>query len=267
MESDVQMIDLNIVVPIGVSSPGTPIPIYFVKCIESLKEQDTSYKVKLTIAADDNVHEDIPKWAIDHGCNVSFYEPYSFMRRGSIWKKIHNEWNKVDSKYIAFCHYDDFWSSNKVESQLSLMEKYEYGITWSKVRITDPTGFPISQDMSIHNILTKDTLYQPTHTFCHASILNKEKFLATGIGKLVDDSACVYEDLQYILSHKLEGMKVPESTFFHREHGNSVRAQFCSEKDFMKEQRIIANYSMKDGEDDAAKIDLHHLRERVRYEL
>ena len=48
------MNDLIIAIPVGVSSPGTPVIPYLKECLQSLKNQKTSYKYKVVIASDNN---------------------------------------------------------------------------------------------------------------------------------------------------------------------------------------------------------------------
>ena len=116
------MNDLTIVIPIGVSSPGTPVVPYLKWCVESLKNQQTNYSYKVVFAADNNLPSEAAHILAESGFDVSLYEPYYFMRRGGIWKKIYTEWEKYDSKYIAFSHYDDMWSLDKIQNQISFME-------------------------------------------------------------------------------------------------------------------------------------------------
>ena len=103
------MKDLLIVIPIGISTPGTPVLKHLKTCIKSFETQETDYKYYIVFACDDNVSEEIKNYLKKTNYKISWYDSFYFFRKGSIWKKIFTEWEKQNSEYIAFCHYDDVW--------------------------------------------------------------------------------------------------------------------------------------------------------------
>jgi len=239
------MNDLVIAIPIGVSSPGTPVVPYLKACLNSLKNQKTSYKYKVVIASDNNVSTEAMDCMLESGFDVQLYEPYYFMRRGGIWKKIYDQWSNFETKYVAFCHYDDAWGENKIQSQLDLMEQHGLELSWSKVQAINATGQVVSGDMAYYQKLDRASLQRgQSYAFSHSSILKKDALFATGILDKIEKATAIYEGVQFVYSHKLKGMKDNNSTFYHRVHQDSVSNQFHTETEFMKEQRIIANYSL-----------------------
>jgi|694.fasta_scaffold48311_8 hypothetical protein len=256
-------LNLLIVIPIGISSPGTPVQKYLDVCIDSLKNQKTKYSYKVVFAADNNLPNNIQNSIYNSGFDVNLYEPYHFMRRGSIWKKIYNEWVRYESKYLAFCHYDDVWGSNKIESQLSLMEQQNLELSWSKVQVIDNRGNIISDDLSKFEKLNKDSINIGSYAFCHSSILKADSWLSNGILDKVEKAAAIYEHLQFVYSHKLIGAKDNNSVFYHRTHSDSVTNQFNSEKQFMKEQRELVNYSLEQVIKDAEELNVKHIIEEI----
>lgn len=251
--------DLCIVVPIGVSSPGTPLKKYLQFCVDSLRNQKTNYTYKVVFAADNNVDREIKDIINESGFDVQWFEPYYFMRKGGIWKKIYTIWEKENAKYIAFCHYDDLWSDNKIQSQIQLMEKEELEISWSKVIVVDSENRFCSNDVCSIQNFTKDTIYNSSYAFCHSSIMKKDNFFKCGILDKVEKASAIYEKLQYIYCHKLKGKKDENSIFFHRVHQDSVTQNFNSEKDYMIQQRKVANYSLQDVIDDANSISITNI--------
>ena len=56
------MIDLAIVIPLGISSPGTPVFQYLKWCVESFQNQKTNYNYKIIFACDDNVSDEVKNY-------------------------------------------------------------------------------------------------------------------------------------------------------------------------------------------------------------
>jgi hypothetical protein len=257
------MNDLTIVIPIGVSSPGTPVVPYLKWCVESLKNQQTNYSYKVVFAADNNLPSEAARVLAESGFDVSLYEPYYFMRRGGIWKKIYTEWEKYESKYIAFSHYDDMWSLDKIQNQISFMESNQLELSWSKVQVINETNSIVSPDVCKHSTLSKNTIRTGSYAFCHSSMMKKEAWFNSGIVDKVEKGSAIYEQLQFIYSHKLKGAKDESSIFYHRTHSNSVSSQFTTEKDFMVEQRKIADYSIQQVWQDAEKLNVNSIIEEI----
>ena len=73
LERYVPMIDIVIVIPLGISSPGTPVLQYLKWCIESLQNQKTSYKYKIIIASDDNIPDETKEYLKSINCDASIF--------------------------------------------------------------------------------------------------------------------------------------------------------------------------------------------------
>jgi len=258
------MIDFTIVIPLGISSPGTPVFQYLKWCVESLQNQKTNYSYKIIFACDDNVSDEVKDYLKSTNYDISWYDPYYFFRKGSIWKKIFLEWEKADSKYIAFCHYDDIWSENKIQSQLDLMNSNELDLSWSAVQVINEENRILSGDIANRNALSKDTVkIGQSYAFSHSTILSKDKFLNCGILKYLDQSAALYEGLHYIFCHKLKGMKDPNSVFYHRVHGFSVSNTLHTETEELSKIRKIAEYSLNDVISDKDSINVESIIKEI----
>jgi len=258
--------DLCIVVPLGVSSPNTPVKKYLLECINSLKNQKTKFSYDIVFACDDNVTNEIKEVLLNSGFMIEWFEPYCFMRKGGIWKKIHTVWKNTNSKYIAFCHYDDVWSENKIQSQIEFMISNNLEISWSQVRTINENNQIYSNDLCHFESLNANTINASSYAFCHSSIIDKNAFLNSGILDYVDNGSGIYEKLQFIFSHKLNGKKDNNSCFFHRVHTNSVTNNFNFEKLYMTEQRRQANYSLQQVLEDANNIPLDKIIKSILHE-
>jgi len=257
------MNDLTIVVPLGISTPGTPVIQFLQWCVESLQKQETSRKYEIVFACDDNVSSEVKDLLNSTGCSISWHDPYSFFRKGSIWKKIITEWQKVDSKFVSFCHYDDLWSSNKVESQLNLMNMEGLDLSWSNVQIIDEHNKIVNVANS-RGFLNETTIRKgPSYAFSHSTIVSKDKFLESGIMEYLDRSAPIYEGLHYLFCHKLKGNRDHNSTFYHRVHGSSVSNNLHTETPEISKIREIAEYSLDEVFQDEKSINIDEIIRQI----
>jgi len=253
------MNDLTIVIPIGVSTPGTPVIKYLKWCIESFKNQKTKYKFDVVFACDDNVSDEVKQILVESNYKVSWYDSYYFFRKGSIWKKIFDEWGKSESKYVAFCHYDDVWSDDKVENQIDHMMINDLECSWSCVKVIDENNKVLTGDVSssIGNSLSQETVkLGGSYAFSHSTILDKNKFLNCGIEKYIDISAAVYESLHFVFCHKLKNSKNNNSIFFHRIHTHSVSNNLNRETKYKLDIAELVNYSSEQLKNDTSLIDI-----------
>jgi len=264
LEDDFLMKDLLIVIPLGVSTPGTPNLNLLKHCVWSLKEQKTNYQFDVIFACDNNVSDDVKEYLNSTGYKISWYDPYYFFRRGSIWKKIIQEWQNNDSEFVAFCHYDDMWSDNKIQSQLDMMKKEDLELSWSRVNIINENNQIVSGDMASRTLLNQDTIRKgQSYAFSHSSILKKDKFLSSGILDYLEKSAPVYEGLHYIFCHKLKGRKDDNSVFYHRVHGLSVSNNLHTETPEISKIREIAEYSLADVKSDEKELNMEEIIRKV----
>lgn len=255
--------DLIIAIPLGVSVPGTPIKEYLEKCLDSLLQQKTNFNFKIVLACDVNVPEEIKKVMENRDVEVCWYEPYYYFRKGGIWKKIYDQWEKYDTKYVAFCHYDDIWPSDKLQTQISFMENNNLELSWSKVAIIDKNDNRLTDDLSIQE-LNNRTIFGNSYAFCHSSIIAKNAIEKIDICSHKEKWSANYENLFFIYSHKLKAKKCNDIFFFHRNHDNSITNTFNDEnKDIIKIQRNYTNYSLKETLEDANSIDIKNIIKNI----
>lgn len=257
------MKDLTIVIPLGVGGPGTPVIQYLRWCVESIKTQETKYSYDLIFSCDNNVSDEIKNYLMSTGYNIKWYDPYYYFKKGGIWKKIYDQWIKSNSKYLAFSHYDDVWSENKIESQLKLLESTNSDLSWSRVQVIDKNN-NILNEMQTYDALTKNTLLGiPSYAFSHSSIVSR-RILETGILEHQDNWSAIYENLYFVYCHKLKGIKDSQSIFYHRIHSDSITNTFNNENsEEIINQRNITGYSLEQTLKDAEEIRLQDIKNNI----
>ena len=128
---DSRKMKTHVVIPIGIGAPGTPVQEYLENSVNCVLNQ-TSQDFILTVAADSNIPERCKEFLEKNNIQVKWFEPYSYFRKGGIWKKIFDTWKETDTKYITFLHYDDAWNLEKLEIQTRLMESQNLEGSWSE---------------------------------------------------------------------------------------------------------------------------------------
>jgi hypothetical protein len=244
----------HIVMPIGVSQPGTPVLSLLEQSIDSILSQ-TKKDFIFTVAADENVSDECKKLLSDKGVDVKWFSPASFFRKGGIWKKISETWKTTDTKYLAFMHYDDLWDSSKLEVQIDLMEKENLNSSWSEVYVIDSSSLIVSQDCSSILETSRSRAGHISLAQAHATILNRESFFNSGIFEYEDRWSPVFEQLLVLFCHKMKsGKKANGAKFYWRNHDMNMSNSILTDsrwKDLMSEQRIIGEYAENDVNDDA----------------
>lgn len=76
---------LQIVIPIGVAAPGTPVQKYFEYGVNSLLAQEY---VDVWIAADENVPDRIKEFIIEKNLNVKWFTEFSYFRKDVYGKRF-----------------------------------------------------------------------------------------------------------------------------------------------------------------------------------
>jgi glycosyltransferase involved in cell wall biosynthesis len=217
----------HIVIPIGVSVEGTPVPRLLEKSIDSILNQ-SSQDFILTVAADTNISEEAKAILESRGVRVKWHDPHSFFAPGGIWKKISDCWKEVDSKYVAFLHYDDFWDVDKLKLQVEAMEAEGLNGSWSEVHVVDDNDNLISGDCASWGEFTRGTLGSKTMAFAHSVIVNREEFLNSGILQFETMWSPIFEDIFAIYLHKIGKMhKVYGAKLYWRSHGMSMSSTLC----------------------------------------
>jgi len=261
------MTDLTIVIPLGVSIPGTPVLQYLQWCVESLQNQNTTYSYRVIFSCDDNVSDEIKDYLQSTKYEIKWYEPFYYFKKGGLWKKIYDQWIFSDSKYLAFSHYDDMWSFNKIQSQLDLLNTSNVDLCWSRVQIVNNQN-NILQEMNSLSELNKNTIFNsPSYAFAHSTITSR-KILDSGILEHKDNWSAIYEELYYVYCHRLRGIKDNNSIFYHRVHSDSITNTFNNENlETIIDQRCKTGYSLNETLKDAAEININNIRKKLSEEV
>lgn len=257
------MKDLSIVIPLGVGGSGTPVLKYLKWCVESINSQKTNYNYDLIFSCDTNIPDEVKNYLNYTNCLIEWYEPHFYFKKGGIWKKIYDQWIKFESKYLAFSHYDDIWSENKIESQLKLLESTNSDICWSRVQTINKDN-NILGEMRTLDTLNKNTLFgSPSYAFSHSSIVSRN-ILKTGIVEHQDNWSAIYEELFFVYAHKLKGIKDHQSIFYHRVHSDSISNTFNNEQsESVVSQRNATGYSLIETLEDAKIINIDQIRDNI----
>lgn len=249
----------HIVIPIGVSQPGTPVLSLLEKSIDSVLSQ-TSSEYVLTIASDSNVSDECKALLEKKNVQVKWFEPASFFRRGGIWKKIVETWKDSDTKYLAFLHYDDLWDSAKLETQILAMEQEDLNCSWSEVYVIDEKDNVVSSDCSHIYQFDKNTMGKRTLAQAHSVIVKRETFFTSGIIEYQDRWSPVFEDLFLVFCSKGgKNRKVNSAKFFWRNHDMNMSNSILTLekwKDLMLEQKNVGQYA-----DDVIQQDIEVLQQ------
>lgn len=248
---------VHVVIPIGVSTPGTPVMDLLRRSVRSVKEQ-TYRDFSLTVASDENVSEECKQFLLSENIDIDWYSPASFFRRGGIWKKISESWKKRESDYVAFLHYDDLWDSRKLEFQVPFMDKKALNSSWSETYVIDDNGRVVSGDLASWEKLAPQNVGSRTVALAHSCVVRKSSFFESGIMQYEDSWSPVFEDLFSLHLHVMgKGEKAVNSKFYWRNHTMNMTNSMFSDprwKSLMEEQRIVAEYSDSEVNDDLRKL-------------
>jgi hypothetical protein len=251
----------HIVIPIGVAATGTPVPHLLEKSIDSILNQ-TSKDYILTVAADSNISDEAKAILKDRGVRVKWCDPHSFFAAGGIWKKISDCWKDVDSKYVAFLHYDDIWHPDKLLVQTQVMEDEGLNGSWSEVHVIDDNGNLVSGDQAHWNEFTRGTLGSKTMAFAHSVIVKRDEFLNSGILQFENMWSPCFEDIFAIYLHKIGKMhKAHGAMLYWRSHQMSMSSTLCLWtqpnsiwKDAVESQMSSTGYLNENVESDYHKV-------------
>jgi hypothetical protein len=135
---------LQVVVPIGIGAPGTPVQKFFEDGINSLLSQ--TEPVDICIAADENIPDRIKDFITEKNLTVKWFETNTFFKKGSIWIKLFEGWKESNTEYVAFMHYDDIWDKDKAKIQLEHIERENLNGSWSEAYYMDENSNVVSGD-------------------------------------------------------------------------------------------------------------------------
>jgi hypothetical protein len=252
----------HIVIPIGVSQPGTPVLELLEKSIESIQNQSSKDFI-LTVASDNNVSDECKALLQAKNVEVKWFEPGSFFRRGGIWKKITDTWKTSDTKYLAFMHYDDIWDSKKLEVQIEIMEKENLNSSWSEVYVIDDTDSITSGDCSFFSEFSRETVGRRSVAQAHSMIVERESFFSSGIMEFENMWSPVFEDLFMVFCNKQgNGKKVSGAKFYWRNHSMNMSNSILTDikwEELLTEQKRKGEY-----QDDIIQRDVEYMHQVMR---
>lgn len=243
----------HIVIPIGIGAPGTPVQKYLEQSVESILRQ-TSKDFILTVAADSNIPERCKDYLESRGVEIKWFEPYSFFKKGGIFKKIVDTWKEKESKYVAFLHYDDVWNEKKLQVQVDLMEEKNLLGSYSEVFLMNENNEYAENDYSFPS-LNKHTVGTRTLAFAHSCIVNKEALFNSGFleteekwsEQYYDKYKIGFEDIWAVFVHRLKLVeKAGGAKLFWRTHDKSVSNTFTEGSELVANLREAASYNPND---------------------
>jgi len=82
---------------------------------------------------------------------------------------------KAKGKYIAFLDSDDFWSSNKLEKQISFMQKNDIAFSYSTYQFISKDGKELNNVILAPKIMTYHSYLKNTIIGCLTVIIDREK--------------------------------------------------------------------------------------------
>ena len=114
---------------------------YIKQCLDSFLMQKTNFKFEILIhddASTDGTKEIIEEYVKNYPDIIkTYYENENQYSKGNIIKIIKNLYSNANSKYVAQCEGDDFWTdTHKLQKQVDFMEKHpDYSICFHKVKM------------------------------------------------------------------------------------------------------------------------------------
>ena len=254
---------IHIVMPIGVSQPGTPVLSLLEKSIDSILNQSFKHYI-FTVAADENVSTECKKLLEKKGVDVMWFPTASFFRRGGIWKKITEAWKTTSTKYLAFIHYDDLWDSSKLKKQLMFMESESLNSSWSELYLIDDNHNVNPNDYARFEQFDVDNVGLRTPAMAHSMIVKRTSFFDSGIMEFENTWSPVWEDLFVLYMNKQgKGKKSHGAKMMWRNHRMNMSNSIFIDpllKDVLAEQKTIGEYSNEECEQDSLVLHQHMLK-------
>lgn len=256
---------VEVVVPIGCGDPSLDIPKIDMikKGLESIKQQ--TMKVKLTVAMDVNLpikKQDIIRSIAN---NVVEFPQHSYFRRGGIWEKIYSCWEKSDCEYVAWNGYDDRHTKDRFYHQEKrLKETGANSCFCPNYHIVNESRM---KRVNNGNINFKNHVGNHAE-FMGAFLLRKSAILSSGISKYREKWSYYFEGLLYL--HIIQmGMPVVSKYggFIYHWHNGTIAKTVSEEKEWVKEARMLSNYSLSETIKDWNEINFNKLCENLKSKL
>lgn len=245
------MYKLHVVIPIGVSSPGTPIPEFLLNGIESLQSQTLS-DILITVAADENIPEIAKNILTETKVNVEWFPSHSYFSKEGMWGKIFRCWEKYDSEYVSFLHYDDLWEQNKAQLQIDFIENNNLEGCWSQVYLINDQNQIVSDDSMGWDVFKKEHIGHFHPWIPHSTVVKKEAILNSGILDFREKWSGEFEGIYVTFLQKIKNIKkCPNAVFLWRKHDNQVSWNVQEDREYVQDQRKATGYTLSETMDDA----------------
>jgi hypothetical protein len=256
---------VHVVMPLGVGAPGTPVLDHLQTSLGCLADQ-TLPGVKVTVSADENIPAEARELIESHGFEIAWYPQDTYYRPGGIWKKITDQWQKVDSDYVAFLHYDDCWEVDKLAEQVGFIEHGGLNGCYTRGYRMDNDGSVISGDLALHAVDRSQAGMHPGAWVVHALLMRRDTILESGILDHQDRWSAIFEQLYFLYALKVGGVaKCNTTAFYWRDHPHNMTNTSADETvEHVVAQRERTSYTLADAEADAGEINFDALVEQVR---
>ena len=250
---------VHVVMPIGVGAPGTPVLRHLRASLDCLARQ-TFRDFKVTVAADENISAEARALVEAYGADIVWYPKDTYFRPGGIWKKITDQWQAVESDYVAYFHYDDLWDTTKLAEQVALIESRALNGCYTAGLRIDDEGVVTPGDIALPALDPSQAGTHPGAWTLHSMLLRRDAILGSGLLDHESNWAAIFEQLFFLYVLKLGRVEKCTSTqFFYREHPATISNTAHEGVDFVEDARAQTGYSIERTLADAANIDLDGL--------
>jgi hypothetical protein len=253
------MKDIEIVIPIGISTPETPIIEFLEFGLRQLKIQ--SLPVKITCAIDENIQPDRLRIINMYADKIKIFPKDSYFRPGGIWKKIWQCWEESDSTFINWQGYDDASSPNKFNLQYKkIIETKSNSCFSSNYLMKD------NKIITVNNGNINFINYIGTHPmFMGSFLIRKNAILNSGIAQYINKASYYFEGLLFAFIMKT-GIPCIETNakFYYREHSSTISST-CREKEKYVQQAIKnVGYTFQQCKQDWDSINFNSICEEIK---
>jgi hypothetical protein len=254
---------VHVVMPIGVGAPGTPVIRHLRASLDCLARQ-TFRDFAVTVAADENISPEARSLVEAYGAELVWYPKDTYFRPGGIWKKITDQWQRVDSDYVAYFHYDDLWATTKLAEQVALIESRALNGCYTAGERIDDDGVITPGDIALPALDPSQAGSHPGAWTLHSMLLRRNAILGSGLLEHEQSWAAIFEQLFFLYVLKLGRVeKCGTTTFYYRDHPATISNTVREEEAFVEDARAETGYTLEATLADAEEIDLDSLAARL----
>jgi glycosyltransferase involved in cell wall biosynthesis len=254
---------VHVVMPIGVGAPGTPVIRHLRASLDCLARQ-TFRDFEVTVAADENISGEARSLVEAYGAELVWYPKDTYFRPGGIWKKITDQWQRVESDYVAYFHYDDLWETTKLAEQVALIESRALNGCYTAGERIDDDGVVTPGDIALPALEPSQAGTHPGAWTLHSMLLRRDAILGSGLLEHEQSWAAIFEQLFFLYVLKLGRVeKCTTTRFFYREHPATISNTVREEEAFVEDARAETGYTLEATLADADAIDLDGLAARL----